>query len=199
MGGEAVVDLGCGDGFWLDIVAPRYEKAIGIDVSTERQDRRKQEPKGWEFLLADLSTGIPLRTESIDAAHANQVIEHIRNPLAFALEVRRVLRPGGIFVATTPNVRYARHLARLVVRGQGPLTSARPDNRTLEQWDDGHLHYLTPHDLEWIAGHAGFASSKTSALIDVSGSLIRPLLDRWSHLSLVKQFLSGNTVIVARA
>jgi len=127
------------------------------------------------------------------------VIEHIVNPLAFAVEVRRVLRRGGIFVATTPNVRYAKHLARLVVRGEGPLTSARADNRTEEQWDDGHLHYFTPRDLEWIMHRAGFADWSTAALIETAGSSIRRLLDRWSSAPPVKQFLSGNTLLVAHA
>jgi SAM-dependent methyltransferase len=199
-GGDLVLDLGCGDGIWLDEVAGLYRRAIGFDISTRRFSKRQAPPGEWEFVVADLNEGIPVTTGTADAVHANQVIEHVRNPLAFAIEVRRVLRPGGTFVAATPNVRYVKHVTRLVVRGLGPMTSGH-EARTRDSWDDGHIHYLTPKDLLWIAHEAGFSRGSVRALISPSGRLrpLRPLLARYARSGLVREFFSGNSLLVACA
>ncbi|MDG2383080.1 MAG: class I SAM-dependent methyltransferase [Pirellulaceae bacterium] len=47
---------------------------------------------------------IPYPDESFNVVVSNSVIEHIRDPNAFFAEVNRVLTPGGIFVAKTPNL-----------------------------------------------------------------------------------------------
>jgi SAM-dependent methyltransferase len=197
-GGTLVLDLGCGHGDWLDVVGSRYEDAIGIDISTERFSQRDTDPRCWTFLQRDLAAGLPVDSGSVDAVHANQLIEHVPNPLALALEVHRVLRPGGLFVATTPNIRYLKHIARLAFGGKGPATTALATKWTPELWDGGHLHYFTPDDLEWLARHAGFSSFRTSALVALNGSPVRRLLDRLSPAWPVRQFLSGNTLLVAR-
>ncbi|MCP4192352.1 MAG: class I SAM-dependent methyltransferase [Planctomycetaceae bacterium] len=56
---------------------------------------------------------IPYPDESFDVVVSNSVIEHIRDPNAFFAEVNRVLSPGGLFVAKTPNrVHYMPTVAR---------------------------------------------------------------------------------------
>jgi SAM-dependent methyltransferase len=165
-----------------------------------RFSARGKEPDGWEFALADLDQGIPIETGTADAVHANQVIEHVQNPLLLATEARRVLRPGGMFVVATPNVRYLKHVAALLFAGRGLMTSGRAP-RTLDNWDDGHLHYLTPTDLRWIAREAGFSRVSVRALIALSGHLrsLRPLMDRHAGSRLVSEFLSGNSLLIAHA
>lgn len=46
---------------------------------------------------------------------------------------------------TTPNIRYIKHLVRLVIRGRGPKTAN--DDVTDGPWDDGHINYFTHQDL----------------------------------------------------
>jgi SAM-dependent methyltransferase len=198
-GGELIIDLGCGDGRWLDAIAPRYRRAIGVDIVTPATDGRADAAPNWEFLEADLDRGLPFDDELADAICANQVIEHVREPVAFAAEARRVLRPGGLLVITTPNIRYVRHLARLVFLGRGPMTSSHPPGAS-SAWDDGHLHYLTPGDLTRIARKAGLRQVQVSAFIARSGrfSPLRRLLRRLSSFWPVREFLSGNMVLVAR-
>ena len=193
-GARTLLDLGCGDGTWLDQLS--FEDAIGIDIASA--DTR---PAGrqWRFISADLDQGIPIDDRWADGVRANQVIEHIRNPVRFLSEVHRVLRSDGVFVATTPNVRYLPHLIRLAVQGRGPMTSGDA-LRTATNWDDGHIHFFTARDLEWLAAAAGFRSYRTEALVEVEGRL-RPLrrgLDRLRRNALVKGFLTGNLLLIAR-
>ena len=197
-GGEVVVDLGCGDGAALTALSTLYRKRVGIDISTERLRLQQARPDDWTFILSDLNRGIPVASGVVDAVHANQVIEHVGNPLFFAIEVYRVLRPGGVFVVTTPNIRYLRHVWRLVARGAGPVTSTER-SRTPTDWDTGHIHFFTPSDLVWIAQQAGFRHVETTALIERSGRFrgLRKILDSAARRPLVKNFLSGNTLLVA--
>ncbi len=46
---------------------------------------------------------IPYADESFDLVFANNVLEHLTDPLRVFCEIRRVLRPGGFFLAKTPN------------------------------------------------------------------------------------------------
>ena len=196
-GGDLLIDLGCGDGRWLDAVASRYRTAIGADITELRRD----DPigSGWKFIQADLDREFPFDDEIADAIRANQVIEHVREPVAFVAAARRVLRPGGLLVVTTPNVRYVRHLLRLVVLGRGPMTSSHAPGET-SAWDDGHLHYLTPGDLRRIASRAGFSEIQVSALVAPAGRFqpLRQVLRRLSGQALVREFFSGNMILVAR-
>ncbi len=190
-----LVDLGCGDGSWLD-EHPAPE-AIGIDIT--ESPKKPAADRTWTFISADLDEGIALEDGWADAVRANQVIEHIRNPVRFLSEVRRILRPSGVFVATTPNIRYARHLAKLALLGEGPMTSGDA-TRTEASWDDGHIHFFTARDLEWLAKTTGFSHYQTEALIDRHGGLrpVRHVLDRLRRHALVKGFLTGNLVLIAR-
>jgi SAM-dependent methyltransferase len=193
-GASRLVDLGCGDGTWLD--ARQATDSIGIDIAGATEP-----PLGrsWKFITADLDDGIPIDDAWADGVRANQVIEHIRNPLRFVTEVHRVLRPNGVFVATTPNVRYARHLARLVLRGDGPMTSGEAE-RSAASWDDGHIHYFTSRDLEWLAAASRFSAYRTEALVELDGRLqpVRRVLNRLRGHAFVKGFLTGNLLLLAR-
>jgi SAM-dependent methyltransferase len=198
VGGALAVDLGSGGGEWADAAVSRYDRVVGIDVSLDRLERRTHPKGSWEFVQADLNNGIPLPDACADGVHADQVIEHVANPLQFVLEAHRVLRPGGVLVLATPNVRYIRHVFRLVIGGHGPITSGAA-LRTREVWDEGHVHFLTSRDLEWLARTAGFSSIQTEALIDTSGSMrpLRRLLNRARKRGLVKGLLTGNLMLVA--
>lgn len=194
-GASLLLDLGCGDGAWLD--EHRATEAIGIDLADGPDTASPG--RSWTFIAADLDEGIPIEDGWADAVRANQVIEHIRNPIQFLSEVRRVLRPDGLFVATTPNIRFARHLAKLALLGEGPMTSGRAA-RTMASWDDGHIHFFTARDLEWLAKTAGFRAYRTEALVDLDGRArpVRRVLDRMRRHPLVKGLLSGNLLLIAR-
>ncbi|GAH75520.1 unnamed protein product, partial [marine sediment metagenome] len=47
---------------------------------------------------------IPFASESFDVVASNYVVEHVEEPRRVVAEVRRVLRPGGVYVFRAPNV-----------------------------------------------------------------------------------------------
>ena len=195
--GSSVVDLGCGCGHLLNALAERFDQRIGLDVSRTRLDTLADgNTDGWEFREADLNSKFPLADATADEVIANQVIEHIIDPIKFSREIYRILRPGGRCVVTTPNIRYLKNIARLVFLGYGPRTAG---GNTLDgAWDDGHIHYFTHRDLLEIFGKAGFSRLESTALINLSrGGMARRLLDRWAASWPVREFLSGNILLWA--
>lgn len=189
--GHRVVDLGCGSGQLLSDLSGQFEQRIGLDVSRRRlEEMAMASTDGWDFREADLNGVFPLQDASADVVIANQVVEHIIDPVKFCQEIHRVLKPGGRCVITTPNIRYLKNIAHLLFSGYGPRTAG---GNTLDgAWDDGHVHYFTHKDLHEIFQHAGFRQVSSQALIgQESNGRLRRWMDRCSHAYPVREFLSG--------
>lgn len=195
--GRCVVDLGCGSGQLLNDLSGQFEQRIGLDVSIRRLEKvANGKVEGWDFCEANLNRKFPLKDFSADAVVANQVIEHIVNPVKFAREIYRVLRPGGRCVITTPNIRYLKNIAHLIFSGYGPRTAG---GNTLDgTWDDGHIHYFTHRDLRDLFAQVGFRSVDSSALVGLTNSsLIRRWMDHHATAWPIREFLSGNILLCA--
>ena len=95
-----ILDLGTADGLMLDIVclATRPSLAVGIDLSWELlQTNARKVP----VLMADAES-LPFSASSFDAVIATAIIEHVPHPNRFVDEIRRVLKPDGVCVISTP-------------------------------------------------------------------------------------------------
>jgi SAM-dependent methyltransferase len=98
-GGRAV-DLGCGySGDLLLRLAPRLRQGLGFDLSV--QETRPAPNIRLEPMPAD--SPLPLANASVDLVTCLAVIEHVDRPDILVREARRVLRPGGTLVVTTPS------------------------------------------------------------------------------------------------
>jgi SAM-dependent methyltransferase len=101
---ERVVDLGCGTGNALAMIADQLDAdLVGVDSSAKGLRMAAQavaaRPDGSRLLVqADLSASIPLAEASVDRALCHNVLEVLADHGAFLGEVFRVLKPGGRFV-----------------------------------------------------------------------------------------------------
>lgn len=96
-----VLDLGSGTGFFTDILASRYDKVIGLDISASMIEYAKEHrSKKIEWLEAD-AFNIPLESNSVDLIYSNLAIQWF-DPLEKAMEeILRILKPGGQFIFAT--------------------------------------------------------------------------------------------------
>jgi ubiquinone/menaquinone biosynthesis C-methylase UbiE len=99
--GRALVDVGCGPGtITLDLAARVAPGAVlGIDRSADVVSQadalaRRRDVRNARFATGDVYA-LDVPDGSFDVAHAHQVLQHLRNPVAALRELRRVLRPGG--------------------------------------------------------------------------------------------------------
>ncbi|MFV0534659.1 MAG: methyltransferase domain-containing protein [Cumulibacter sp.] len=104
--GMRVLDVGCGPAtITIDIarlVAPG--EIIGIEPSEEVLDLARsnaadaESPDSLRFQRADVYA-LPFTDDSFDVVHAHQVLQHLSDPVAALVEMRRVCAPGGVVAA----------------------------------------------------------------------------------------------------
>ncbi|MGW3661103.1 methyltransferase domain-containing protein [Streptomyces sp. NPDC005151] len=106
--GEIALDLGCGPGTDLSVLARAVSpsgRVIGIDSSQEMVEQahgRTGDLPAVEVELGDLHT-LPFEDGSIDRARTDRVLQHVADPAQALAEARRVLRPGGRLVMGEPD------------------------------------------------------------------------------------------------
>ena len=110
--GAKLLDAPCGPGTLTEALGAAGLDCWGADVDPEAQGRL-----GDKFRLADLTATLPWADESFDAVICVEGIEHLENRFAFLREVRRLLRPGGILLVTTPNTVSLRSRVRFLGSG----------------------------------------------------------------------------------
>ncbi|MFQ5449554.1 MAG: class I SAM-dependent methyltransferase [Nitrospinaceae bacterium] len=101
-----LLEIGCAGGFFLKAAEKRGWNPHGIEIVPEFVRFARE-----ELLLPNVRE-IPLEDKSYDGHFFDAVvlwdlIEHLRHPLHYLREINRILRPGGLLVLWTPNVRNA--------------------------------------------------------------------------------------------
>jgi ubiquinone/menaquinone biosynthesis C-methylase UbiE len=105
LGGSAIqdlLDLGTGTGRMLEILAPRVERAIGIDLSREmlavaRANLEKTNLRNCTIRQGDIYQ-LPFADQSFDAAIFHQVLHYADRPSLAIAEAARMVRPEGPLV-----------------------------------------------------------------------------------------------------
>ena len=104
---KRVLDIGCGMGYGTAELARHSRSATGIDLAAAAvADARQAYPAGNLQYACASCTNLPFADASFDLAVSFEVIEHIAEWREMLVEARRVLRPGGQFIVSTPNRLY---------------------------------------------------------------------------------------------
>jgi len=103
--GLKLLDVGCGPGTITVDLARRLApgRVVGLDASEEivRHATGLAFDEGVHnvvFQAGDVYA-LDFPDASFDIVHAHQVLQHVANPVAAMREIRRVLKPGGVFAA----------------------------------------------------------------------------------------------------
>ena len=100
--GREVVDMACGEGYGVEVLARRARRVTGVDANPEAHEhaRLKYTRPGVRF-VRDL---VENHSEPCDAVVFLQTIEHVEDPEAVLRHFRDMLRPGGVAYVSTPNL-----------------------------------------------------------------------------------------------
>ena len=157
---KKVVDIGCGRGELLTALRESGIHAIGVDSNPS--SITSLQGRGFEASCEDLSDFLKRAPDSSLAAITMlHVVEHLPFDLLLSTfqEVFRVLEPGGIFIAETPN-------------------SLNPTVGSSTFWiDPTHQRPLHPEVLHFLATHVGF-----------SGAILRGPVTRHTSATELKDF-----------
>jgi SAM-dependent methyltransferase len=102
VGGLAVIDMACGEGYGSDVLARRAGSVIGVDANPEAHEhaRRRYRRENLRF-ARDL---VETFSAPADAVVFLQTIEHVQNPAAVLEHFRSLVGERGTVYVTTPNV-----------------------------------------------------------------------------------------------
>jgi SAM-dependent methyltransferase len=141
-GPRAVLDLGAGDGRYLDLFTALLRPGaalVGCEISQRRA--RRIRAKGFRVVVAQ-SEALPFRDGAFDLVSFMEVIEHTQAPGRSLDEVRRVLRPGGRLALTTPNYPMKRLFDLWAAWRQRSLARLRDDPTHISPLSAGRLERL---------------------------------------------------------
>lgn len=100
---KEVLDLFAGDGFGSEIIAKNAKLVFAIDYSEEAVKYAEAYHKKDNIIyLVDKFPPIRLSDASFDVVVALEAIEHVQDDNLFLSEVKRLLRPSGVFIVCTP-------------------------------------------------------------------------------------------------
>lgn len=146
--GGRLLDLGCGDGKFLEKAAQHFE-VTGVEISPRLAAMVEARVPSAHILRAPI-TEAALPENHFDVVTQFSVLEHEWRPLDALRAVHRTLKPGGITVIKVPNhASWNRHIMRADWCGY-----RLPD----------HCNYFTPRTLAAMLRKAGFALLPNSLL-----------------------------------
>ncbi len=184
-----LVEIGSAAGFLLDEARHAGWEVRGVEISGA-MIRETKERFGLE--VADGVSHVDLPEASVDVVLANQVIEHVVNPLQILVAAQDLLRPGGILVVETWDI--GSPLATLMRSKWQQITPPS----VVWLWDR--------HQLMEMVGGAGFhqvsvkPSMKWVSLRTVLGQLGRRTLAKHPAGRLAIPYALGDLVVLtARA
>lgn len=138
--GPRILDLGCGDGTVLRALAPRVERAVGIDISLEcikEAEGRNTSPR-VSFLHTSLEEFVS--ADRFDLVLMYEILEHLYDPSRALEKVRSLLKPDGLLMISTPNFgNLARRLKKIFL----PLV----DKMGFPAWDEIAREHICEYSL----------------------------------------------------
>jgi 2-polyprenyl-6-hydroxyphenyl methylase/3-demethylubiquinone-9 3-methyltransferase len=140
---RSVLDLGCGNGACSAALQSRGFAVTGCDISASGIAFARQAHPTIEFFEHDIALPLPPHcVRCYDAVVSLEVVEHLLRPRHLVASAYEALRPGGVFVMSTPFHGYWKNLALAI----------------MNSFDD-HWHPLRDF------GHVKFFSRKTLLLL----------------------------------
>lgn len=165
--GDKILDVGCGDGFYLYILnsLPMKFKLIGFDHDeiVLRNARKNVISKSIKLIKGDIIK-MPFKENYYKKVIMTEVLEHVEDDKKALLEVYRILKPGGILVLTVPSYNFPlfwdptnwilQNLFGTHISGTGFFTGI---------WAR-HLRLYKREELEELIGDTGFKIEETKEL-----------------------------------
>ncbi len=157
---KSFLELGCGDGFIMDVLTKEGVKDIRGTTYRDRGTDYIRTRDYPEHLTVDggidLNKPLPYESGKFDVVYSTEVIEHIEGHRNFIVEASRVLRPGGCLVLTSPNLHRIMSRLRFFLSGQH-LTKQKmvPVTDPIERMEQYHIRcvdFPLLHYMLWKTG-----------------------------------------------
>ena len=151
-----VLDIGCSFGNFLKVAKDRGYEELGLELNNMAAEygRKKLGVNIEAKLLEDCN----FPDNSFDIVSMFGVIEHLFEPVKIVKEIKRILRPGGLFIGRCPNV-YG--FVYMVLHELGRTFTGRV-----------HLTYFSEKTLKYLFKKTGFKRVELETFITGRDSLL---------------------------
>jgi 2-polyprenyl-3-methyl-5-hydroxy-6-metoxy-1,4-benzoquinol methylase len=145
------LDIGCGFGntlAWLK--KDGYcKKTFGVEINAHAAETARKQLDG--VYCGNIETmDVPVEPESINLLLCLDVLEHLNDPWTTLMKIQKqLLAPGGILIASVPNVQHYSVVLSLLFRGKWTYSTAGLLDRT-------HLRFFTRRTAVEMVTNAGF-------------------------------------------
>jgi 2-polyprenyl-3-methyl-5-hydroxy-6-metoxy-1,4-benzoquinol methylase len=146
---QRLLDVGCGSGATSAMIKQQgiCSEAVGIElfedaatVARTRLDR---------VITGDISTmDLPFEDHSFDVILCLDVLEHTVDPWSVLRKLRRLIKPGGVLIASIPNIAFAPVILKILCN-----RFAYEDSGVL---DRTHLRFFTLHTIRELFEQSGY-------------------------------------------
>lgn len=143
-----ILDIGSGDGFFMEAMISEGYDVEGIEMSKNRMKKSRKITKG-KISYFDLRYNLP-KMKKFDVITMFHVLEHIRNLHEFLGNVKKLLMPTGTLIIEVPN------------HSDFQLT-LNPNYKDFH-YQQGHIHYFTPVSIKKILQICNFKKIKVKGI-----------------------------------
>lgn len=170
-----ILDFGCGDGFFAEIVFGKKRIDAGLDIENSRAVTAKKNKIYKKIVYYD-GEKIPFSKAYFSTVISNCVLEHIPNLNQSLKEIKRVLKPGGYFITSVMTDKWEDYLVGRKILGKKYLQIMRKKQEhynllTVKQWNN----IFNKIGLKTIKS-IPYMSRKQSAIMDIFHYLSIPSL-----------------------
>ncbi|MGO3083547.1 bifunctional 2-polyprenyl-6-hydroxyphenol methylase/3-demethylubiquinol 3-O-methyltransferase UbiG [Psychrobacter celer] len=171
LAGKKVLDVGCGGGILSESMARRGADVTGIDLGTENLKaaalHAEQSGLGHTLRYQHIPVETLAKTHAgqFDVVTCMEVLEHVPDPQSIVQACFELLAPGGVCVLSTINRNPKSYLFAII--------GAEYVLRLLDRGTHDYAKFITPAELDKMAGYAGFRRQ------DIIGLHYNPLTKRY--------------------
>lgn len=153
-----VLDCAAGNGLLASHLKGKVHWVAGIERDPDKAERAR--PSVDEMVCGDQYTlTLPWPDAHFDGALAEGLLPKMKDPAPFLKEVLRVLKPGGLFAASAPNIQFFEHFLMLA-RGRWQLQEQGALARE-------HIRFFTAYELVNLLQRTGFGEVRCGVLDSV--------------------------------
>ncbi|MEI6058802.1 MAG: class I SAM-dependent methyltransferase [archaeon] len=201
-----IIDIGCGMGHFLTSLKNLRKNAQdeyhGTDVANEGLKIAKS--KGIKTKKADLNNKLPYRDNYFDFVYCSETIEHIYDTDNLVLEIRRILKPTGLVIFTTPNLASWYNRIFLLLGIHPFFSEISTKDKTFgkaifkkiipDKWAAGHIRNFTIPAFNDLLRYHGYrvVKNKTFTLMEI------PKTIRWFDRIMSRINLGSDIMVIAR-
>lgn len=106
-----ILDVGSGNG---EFVRKMKEEGCEDIICTDKECTMKYP---YKFIHSDLNEDFIFESNKFDVVTSLAIIEHLENPRHFLRECKRVVKPGGYIILSTPSIEHFKARIKFLIKG----------------------------------------------------------------------------------